>query len=110
MTLWDDKIMDDDKHYFTILDALPDHIFVFSETGVYVDVFGGDGNATGFDCKPFIGRTLHDIAPPEMADMFLSFVAKALAENMTQKVKYRFGETDMIELPADVPHPQEIWF
>jgi diguanylate cyclase (GGDEF)-like protein len=102
--------MDYDNRLFTILDALPDHIFVFSETGIYVDVFGGDENATGFDCKPFIGRTLHDIAPPDMADMFLSVVSKALAENTTQKVKYRFGETDMIDLPADVTHPQEIWF
>ncbi|ELO1774663.1 diguanylate cyclase [Vibrio fluvialis] len=102
--------MNYDNRYFTILDSLPDHIFVFSETGVYVDVFGGDENATGFDCKPFIGRTLHDISPPDMADMFLSFISKTLAENKIQKVKYRFCETDMIELPAEVPHPQEIWF
>lgn len=102
--------MDIESRYFTILDALPDHIFVFSETGLYVDVFGGDENETGFDCKPFIGKTLHDIAPPNMADLFLSYITTTLSENTTQKVTYRFGETDMIDLPADVPHPREIWF
>jgi diguanylate cyclase (GGDEF)-like protein/PAS domain S-box-containing protein len=102
--------MDENSSYYTILDALPDHIFVFSETGIYVDVFGGDENATGFDCKPFIGKTLHDIAPVDMAEMFLSFISQALAENATQKVKYKFAEEEMIDLPADIPHPQEIWF
>jgi len=102
--------MDENSSYYTILDALPDHIFVFSETGIYVDVFGGDENATGFDCKPFIGKTLHDIAPVDMAEMFLSFISQALAENATQKVKYKFAEEEMIDLPADIPHPPEIWF
>ncbi len=102
--------MDEKSSYYTILDALPDHIFVFSETGVYVDVFGGNENATGFDCKPFIGKTLRDIAPPEMVEMFLSFISSALSENTTQKVKYKFDEEEMIDLPVDIPHPQEIWF
>jgi diguanylate cyclase (GGDEF)-like protein/PAS domain S-box-containing protein len=98
------------KRYFTILDTLPDHIFIFSESGLYVDVFGGYENEAGFDCKPFIGKLLHEIAPLEMADLFLSFITKALSENTTQKVKYKFDKEEMIALPAHIPHPQEIWF
>ncbi|MCE0494600.1 sensor domain-containing diguanylate cyclase [Vibrio salinus] len=98
------------SRYFKILDTLPDHIFIFSESGIYVDVFGGEDNATGFDCKPFIGKKLHDVTPKEMSDMFLFYIRTSLSTNQTQKVKYKFDEQDMIDLPADVPKPQEIWF
>ncbi|MDO6527867.1 diguanylate cyclase [Motilimonas sp. 1_MG-2023] len=98
------------ERYFTVLDSLPDHVFVFSESGIYVDVYGGAENATGFDCKPFIGQSLFDIAPPEMANDFLSYITAALETNQTQTVTYKFDKQDMIDLPADVPVPQEIWF
>ncbi len=98
------------ERYFTVLDSLPDHVFVFSETGIYVDVYGGAENATGFDCKPFIGRSLADVAPPEMANKFLTYITLALETNQTQTVIYKFDKQDMIDLPAHVPIPQEIWF
>jgi len=96
--------------YFTVLDALPDHVFIFSESGTYIDVYGGDDNATGFDCKPFIGRSLYDIAPPDMANEFHSHIIAALESNETQLAHYKFDKQDMIDLPEHVPSPQEIWF
>ncbi|TQQ54324.1 GGDEF domain-containing protein [Vibrio cholerae] len=102
--------MSENHRYYTILDSLPDHIFIFSESGRYVDVFGGAENETGFDCKDFIGRHLHDILPSEMADEFLGYINRALSANTTQRVKYKFEEEQMIELPAHVPKPMQIWF
>ncbi|MDC0610376.1 GGDEF domain-containing protein [Vibrio sp.] len=102
--------MDLEKRYFTVLDALPDHVFIFSESGKYVDVYGGEENATGFDCKPFIGQMMQDVMPPEMADEFLSYIQLAITSNQTQTVQYKFDEKTMIELPAEIPTPQEIWF
>ena len=96
--------------YFTVLDALPDHIFIFTESGIYLDVFGGEGNETGFDCKPFIGRSLYDVSPPEMAKEFHSHILAAINSNKMQTVKYKFDKQDMIELPAHIPYPTEIWF
>ncbi len=102
--------MSESHRYYTILDSLPDHIFIFSESGRYVDVFGGAENETGFDCKDFIGRHLHGILPGEMADEFLGYINRALSENTTQRVKYKFEEEQMIELPDHVPKPMQIWF
>ena len=62
--------------YYKVLDSLPDHVFIFSESGIYIDVYGGEENATGFDCKPFIGHSLNDVAPPEMAAQFISYITK----------------------------------
>jgi len=98
------------ERYFTVLDSLPDHVFIFSESGIYVDVYGGEENATGFDCKPFIGLSLYDVAPPAMAQEFHSYILAALNTNQTQTVTYKFDEQGVIDLPEHVPIPQEIWF
>lgn len=96
--------------YYAVLDTLPDHIFVFSETGEYLDVYGGEENATGFDCKPFIGKRLHDVMPEELADGFLTHILKAINTGETQYVKYKFDEGCTIELPHGLIVPKELWF
>lgn len=96
--------------YYAVLDTLPDHIFVFSETGEYLDVYGGEENATGFDCKPFIGKRLHDVMPDELADSFLEHITNAIASGETQYVKYKFDEGNTIELPRGLVLPKELWF
>lgn len=96
--------------YYAVIDTLPDHMFLFSESGKYLDVYGGDENKTGFDCKPFIGKFLHDVMPHNLADEFLSCIQTAITQGETQKVKYKFDEDEMIELPNHVLAPKEIWF
>lgn len=96
--------------YYAVLDTLPDHVFVFSETGEYLDVYGGDENATGFDCKPFIGKRLHDVMPEELADSFLAHITNAIHTGETQYVKYKFDEDNTIELPHGLILPKELWF
>ncbi|SBS30502.1 Response regulator PleD [Marinomonas aquimarina] len=96
--------------YFSVLDTLPDHVFVFSESGEYLDVYGGAENATGFDCKPFIGRRLHDVMPQELADGFLAHIVNAIRTQETQYLKYKFEEGRMIELPNGLVLPKELWF
>lgn len=96
--------------YYAVLDTLPDHVFVFSEEGEYLDVYGGEENVTGFDCKPFIGKRLHDVMPKDLADGFLGHIKSAIRTNETQYVKYKFEEGSMIELPHGLVVPKELWF
>ncbi|MCG7499200.1 GGDEF domain-containing protein [Vibrio sp. Of7-15] len=102
--------MDFKDRYFTVLDSLPDHIFVFSESGSYVDVYGGEENETGFDCKSFIGRSLYEVSPPDMAKKFHAYIRAALESNKIQVIKYKFDKQEMIDLPDHVSTPMEIWF
>ncbi|MCE0494424.1 sensor domain-containing diguanylate cyclase [Vibrio salinus] len=102
--------MEQINRYYTILDALPDHIFVFTESGRYIKVFGGDENATGFDCKSFIGKLLYDVIPSELAEVFLSYILAALETDSTQKLKYKFDWQSMPDLPSNVDCPSELWF
>lgn len=102
--------MDLKDRYFTVLDSLPDYVFIFSQSGLYIDVYGGEECATGFDCKPFIGRSLYDVSPPEMAKQFHSYITTALETNQTKVVRYKFDSQNMIELPDHVVISQELWF
>ncbi|WP_325893419.1 sensor domain-containing diguanylate cyclase [Grimontia sp. NTOU-MAR1] len=96
--------------YYTVLDSLPEHTFIFSESGIYIDVYGGEDNATGFDCKQFIGSSLYDVAPAELAETFHSYIKKALETNQVQLASYKFDTDNMIDLPDDVIAPEQIWF
>lgn len=98
------------NRYFTVLDSLPEHVFVFTESGRYVEVFGGAENALGFDCKPFIGKTLYDVAPVELATMFHRCITETLELNRTNVVEYCLGEGNNVDVPDEVNLPDEIWF
>lgn len=102
--------MDLKERYFSVLDSLPDHVFLFSESGVYIDVYGGEDNATGFDCKSFIGRSLYDVVPQEMAEKCHATILSALESNETQITLYKFDKQCMLDLPAHIDPPEEIWF
>ena len=66
------------SHYYLLLDALPEHVFVFSEQGQYLEVFGGQDNHTQFDCKAYVGQYLHDVMPLKSAELFLSYIQQAI--------------------------------
>lgn len=103
----DDLTMKD--RYFSILDSFPEHVFVFSESGTYLDVFGGADNDIGFDHKSFIGKTLYDVAPKELAEKFHGFIKQTLELNRTNIVEYRLSGEQNVDLPKDVTLPDEIW-
>lgn len=98
------------RNYYQILDAMPDHIFIFSQSGKYLDVFGGEDNQSGFDCKPFIGKTLYDVSPADVAIKFHSYIKKTLQTNKTLVVHYHFANESMLQLPDGVTVPDELWF
>ncbi|WP_427976671.1 diguanylate cyclase [Agarivorans sp.] len=98
------------SHYYLLLDALPEHVFVFSEQGQYLEVFGGQDNYTNFDCKIYLGQNLRDVMPLKTAELFLSYIQQALKENQTVVVNYHFNNDTMIKIPAHINTPKELWF
>ncbi|GGA94552.1 sensor domain-containing diguanylate cyclase [Agarivorans gilvus] len=98
------------SHYYLLLDALPEHVFVFSEQGQYLEVFGGQDNHTQFDCKAYVGQYLHDVMPLKSAELFLSYIQQAIKKNKTVIVNYHFNNDTMIRFPDDIEPPKELWF
>lgn len=98
------------ERYKSILNALPFHIFLLSETAMYIDVLGGKDNPTGVDCKPFIGHSLYEVVPQSVAKEFHSYIRTVLDTNNTKIIKYKLDTRDIDGmLPDPVPH-QLIWF
>lgn len=63
-----------------IVQALPDPVFVVDEHGRYVDVLGGQGSLeAGGD--GYIGKSLHEVLPPDVADELLASIRAALERN-----------------------------
>lgn len=105
------------ERYFQVLDSLSDHIFVLSESGTYVDVFGGKDSVTGFYCQSFIGSSLYDVNPIDLAKEFHSYIKKALETNHTQFVRYQIAQQEMTEYQQraisssdDNASPADSWF
>ncbi|MDE1339504.1 sensor domain-containing diguanylate cyclase [Vibrio aestuarianus] len=105
-----DSVESESKCLNIILNAVPDHVFIFSESGEYLNVFGGEDNNLGFDCKSFIGKTLYEVMPHTMAHQCHQFIKKALEGESSLVIEYSFNEENMITLPEDVTISDEVWF
>ncbi len=97
------------EQYFKILDSLPDHVFIFSADGEYLHVFGGADNQVGSDCKQFVGLTLYDAMPSEMAALFHDYIKATLEANQTQRVEYHFDKEQMQGLPFESHGYESLW-
>ncbi len=98
------------SHYYHLLDALPEHVFVFSEQGQYLEVFGGQDNNINFDCKIYLGKYLSEVMPQNAAELFLSYIQQALRLNQAIIVEYHFNNDSMITFPEHIQPPKELWF
>ncbi|MEI7661675.1 MAG: PAS domain S-box protein [Bacteroidota bacterium] len=74
-----------------LLDANPDTIFMFNEKGVIIEIHAAEQN--GLDVKPelFIGKTLDEVFPGEMADVTRDKVATVYASGETVDATFKMN-------------------
>lgn len=75
--------------------ALPDPVFVVTESGRYLFVAGGRTVMSYDDCRRLSGRSLYDVLPPERADWFLAEIRKTLEADCVRTVEYSLGNDDV---------------
>ncbi|WPC75785.1 sensor domain-containing diguanylate cyclase [Vibrio porteresiae] len=93
-----------------LLDALSEHVFVLSESGQYINVFGGSENGRIEDSKAHIGKMLDDVFPEKMASLFLSYITQTLKAQQIQKVIYVFTKEELGDRYPGPPGTKETWF
>jgi PAS domain S-box-containing protein len=71
--------------------AMPDLIFVFDQEGRHLKVLSGNDKLMYHPEETRIGRTLHDIFPQDRADLFLSYIQRALDTRETISVEYNLS-------------------
>jgi len=90
--------------------ALPDPVFVITESGQYLEIAGGKDPSYYHDGAVLKGMSLHDVMPEEKADWFLEHIRQTLNENRLRTVQYILSKNDVKGL-GKAPGPGgEIYF
>ncbi|WP_026374672.1 sensor domain-containing diguanylate cyclase [Aestuariibacter salexigens] len=97
------------EHMRAILDALPDPAFILSESGQYVNVFGGRDIRYYHEGTSLIGKRIPEILKADKAQWFIDKIAQALSAGGMTIVEYELSNKDIIGLP-DVGPDEPIWF
>ncbi|MBA2882041.1 diguanylate cyclase (GGDEF)-like protein [Desulfosalsimonas propionicica] len=75
--------------------ALPDPVFVITESGHYLEIAGGKDPAYYHDGDDLKGLSLYNVMPKDKADWFLEQIRKTLAQNRLRTVQYTLSQKDV---------------
>ncbi|HEY9282801.1 MAG TPA: PAS domain S-box protein [Pyrinomonadaceae bacterium] len=86
-----------------IFAAMTDVVFVLGGDGRYLEIAPTNPRLLYKPPAELIGRTLHEVLPPETADLFLGHVRRALATRRTHTVEYELDiGTEVVWFEASV--------
>ncbi len=72
----------------SILNALPDLLFILDSEGIYHHVYANDGSELLVPPEQIIGKRLHDVLPPELADYALAGVRQVVNTGQPYTLEY----------------------
>jgi signal transduction histidine kinase len=92
-----------------ILRAIPDWMFVLSNDGVYIDCHVNNPEGLLVPPETFLGKSMHDVLPASLADMFTLAFERALVSNEPERIEYslekgherRFYEACIVRCDGD---------
>jgi diguanylate cyclase (GGDEF)-like protein len=87
-----------------MLKALPDPVFVITESGLYLAITGGKDPAYYHDGGDLKGLSLHGVMPKDKANWFLEQIQETLAQNRLRTVQYTLSQKDLKGL-EEAPGP-----
>jgi diguanylate cyclase (GGDEF)-like protein len=93
-----------------ILSALPDPVFVLTESGCYAALIGGQDRQHYHNGAHLVDFSLYDVLPEAKADWFLEQINITLAQNQLRIVEYGLAGTDVDGLDSQQGPEGEIWF
>ncbi len=103
-----------EKWLETILDTLPDHVFILDEHGRYIESFGGTYHSNTFSAKSYTNLHLGDVFSSNKATELIAHIHDVIRDKETKVVKYSLALQDHLLLPieelAALDNPEETWF
>lgn len=94
----------------TVLNALPDPVFVLTESGLYAGLYGHADPNYYHDGKGLIGRSIQDVLPAEACGWIMLHVQQALDINGLIKVEYPLSAAQVQGLEHSAGPDGMIWF
>lgn len=89
--------------------ALVDPVFVLDHDGRYLDAFGGSDREAYDSLDYLVGKTLHDVMPPALADQFLADVRRVIATRQPYVYEFPLSADDLAGNAHDGPQGVQ-WF
>ncbi|MEJ2361554.1 MAG: diguanylate cyclase [Gammaproteobacteria bacterium] len=93
-----------------VIEALPDPVFIITESGRYADIVGGSDSRFYHDGSVLVGKLLSEVLPKEKADWFLAQIAQALKINGLHTVEYALGGEEVDGLDNTRGPAGSLWF
>ena len=93
-----------------VLDALPDPLFILSESGCYLAVYGGSDLGYYHDGRTLVGCRVTDVMPADKAREVLEQIRRSLQENRLRKAEYPLAAREVKGLESADGPSDMLWF
>lgn len=93
-----------------VLNALPDPVFVLTESGTYVGLFGHADPNYYHDGSDLVGLNLHSVMPADVADWIKQQIQLSLSKKRLIKVEYPLSASQVKGLENQAGPDGIIWF
>lgn len=100
----------DEAQMRAVFSALPDPLFVITESGRYAAVIGGSDTRFYHDGSGLVGKYLRDVLPPDKTAWIMEQIGRVLREGSLYTVEYGLSGKEVEGLDAEVGPSGEIWF
>lgn len=98
------------EQWQAVIDALPDPVFILTETGLYADLVGGRDPSFYHNGAQLIGKHLSDVVSAEKVRWFLSQIKITLDSNRLHTVEYGLSGKDVKGINTDSGPDGTLWF
>lgn len=98
------------EQMLAVIEALPDPVFVLTESGRYAGIAGGTDSRFYHDGSVLVGKYLSEILPKDKADWFLEQIHYALQSERLHTVEYALGGEDVDGLDEASGPAGILWF
>jgi hypothetical protein len=93
-----------------LLVAIPEPFFIIDENGYYLQIIGGTDRKRYHESQHLIGKRMHDVMDPKLADQFLIQVNRAIEADKVLNYVYELSAKD-IKGSEEVAGPDgKLWF
>lgn len=94
-----------DKILASVLNQFPDPVFVLSESGKYIGVYGGRDVRYYRDASGLVGNSIGDFFEKQNVEFFLKQIKLALDQKQLVTVEYELMDTELAKLLPDEAPP-----
>lgn len=83
------RLQASEERYRVLLEAIPDLMFRFDRAGTHLDYYAGSHEMLAYEPNTFMGKTINEVLPREMAEPYMQAIEKVLATS--QMVVYEYS-------------------